>query len=160
MEAALRRHERLAGVGQLAADIAHEIRNPLAAISGSIQILEAGSTGAESDESKRLMNIVVRETDRLNALITDFLHYARPAPAKPAPVALARVLEDMRQIFESVRPPTVTLASSAPADLHVLADDRQLRQLLWNLYLNAVQAMPEGGTPRDPRIRGSSSRLR
>jgi two-component system sensor histidine kinase PilS (NtrC family) len=148
MEADLRRHERLAGVGQLAADLAHEIRNPLAAISGSIQILEAGTTNGasdESDESRRLMNIVVRETDRLNALITDFLHYARPAPAKPAPVALARVLEDMRQIFESVRPPTVTLETSAPADLYVLADDRQLRQLLWNLYLNSVQAMPAGG---------------
>lgn len=145
MEAALRRHERLAGVGQLAADLAHEIRNPLAAISGSIQILEAGSSGHEGDESKRLMNIVVREADRLNALITDFLHYARPAPAKPAPLALAQVLDDMQQIFESVRPPTVTLESSAPEDLYVLADDRQLRQLLWNLYLNAVQAMPAGG---------------
>lgn len=145
MEADLRRHERLAGVGQLAADLAHEIRNPLAAISGSIQILEAGSTGNESDESKRLMNIVVREADRLNALITDFLHYARPAPAKPAPVALASVLEEMRQIFESVRPANVTVESSASPDLQVLADDRQLRQLLWNLYLNAVQAMPAGG---------------
>lgn len=145
MEADLRRHERLAGVGQLAADLAHEIRNPLAAISGSIQILEAGSTGTESDESKRLMNIVVREADRLNALITDFLHYARPAPAKLVPVALADVLADMRQIFESVRPPAVTLESNASPGLRVLADDRQLRQLLWNLYLNAVQAMPDGG---------------
>ncbi len=145
MEAALRRHERLAGVGQLAADLAHEIRNPLAAISGSIQILEAGATGAESDEARRLMSIVVRETDRLNALITDFLHYARPGPAKPAPVAIADVLDDMRQIFESVRPPAVRIEMHAPADLCVLADDRQLRQLLWNLFLNAIQAMPDGG---------------
>lgn len=145
MEAQLRRHERLAGVGQLAADLAHEIRNPLAAISGSIQILEAGATGSESDESMRLMSIVVRETDRLNALITDFLHYARPAPAKPEPVAIATVLEDMRQILESVRPPAVELRVAAPPSLRVMCDDRQLRQLLWNLYLNAVQAMPAGG---------------
>jgi two-component system sensor histidine kinase PilS (NtrC family) len=145
MEAALRRHERLAGVGQLAADLAHEIRNPLAAISGSIQILEGGATGGESDESRRLMSIVVRETDRLNALITDFLHYARPGPAKPVPVAIAGVLDDMRQIFESVRPPAVEIAIDAPPDLRVLADDRQLRQMLWNLFLNAIQAMPEGG---------------
>jgi len=145
MEAALRRHERLAGVGQLAADLAHEIRNPLAAISGSIQILETGATGAESEEALRLMSIVVRETDRLNALITDFLHYARPGPAKPAPVAIADVLDDMRQIFESVRPPAVQIAMDAPADLRVLADDRQLRQLLWNLFLNSIQAMPDGG---------------
>lgn len=147
MEAALRRHERLAGVGQLAADLAHEIRNPLAAISGSIQILEEAaneSTGG-SEESRRLMGIVVRETDRLNALITDFLHYARPAPAKPEPVRVADALADMRAIFETVRPANVTLDVSAPTDLLVLVDDRQLRQAIWNLFLNAVQAMPDGG---------------
>ena len=144
MESDLRRHERLAGVGQLAADLAHEIRNPLAAISGSIQILEETHTEA-GDEAQRLMGIVVRETDRLNALITDFLHYARPAPAKPEPVAVAGVLADMRQIFETVRPPSVELSVEAPEELCVLADDRQVRQLLWNLFLNAVQAMPNGG---------------
>jgi two-component system sensor histidine kinase PilS (NtrC family) len=144
MEGDLRRHERLAGVGQLAADLAHEIRNPLAAISGSIQILEETNAGS-GDEAQRLMGIVVRETDRLNALITDFLHYARPAPAKPVPVAVAGVLADMRQIFETVRPPSVELVVEAPETLRVLADDRQVRQLLWNLFLNGVQAMPDGG---------------
>jgi two-component system sensor histidine kinase PilS (NtrC family) len=145
MEAELRRHERLAGVGQLAADLAHEIRNPLAAISGSIQILENSLSTSESDENGRLMRIVVRETDRLNALITDFLHFARPAPPKPELVAIATVLDDMRQIFETVRPAAVELVVEAPASLHVLVDDRQLRQLLWNLFLNAAQAMPDGG---------------
>jgi two-component system sensor histidine kinase PilS (NtrC family) len=145
MEAELRRHERLAGIGQLAADLAHEIRNPLAAISGSIQILEGGAEGEESDEARRLMNIVVRETDRLNALITDFLLFARPAPARPEPVAIETVLRDMAQLFESVRPPSVELVIDAPPELRVVADDRQLRQLLWNLFLNAVQAMPDGG---------------
>lgn len=145
MEADLRRHERLAAVGQLAADLAHEIRNPLAAISGSIQILEGTATASESEDAGRLMGIVVRETDRLNALITDFLQYARPAPAKPELVAVAKVLEDMRQIFDTVRPASVELVVDAPPSLRVLADDRQLRQLLWNLFLNAVQAMPEGG---------------
>ena len=145
MEAELRRQERLAGIGQLAADLAHEIRNPLAAISGSIQILEGGAEGEESDEARRLMNIVVRETDRLNALITDFLLFARPAPARPEPVAIETVLRDMAQLFESVRPPSVELLIDAPPALRVIADDRQLRQLLWNLFLNAVQAMPDGG---------------
>jgi two-component system sensor histidine kinase PilS (NtrC family) len=145
MEAELRRHERLAGIGQLAADLAHEIRNPLAAISGSIQILEGGAEGEESDEARRLMNIVVRETDRLNALITDFLHFARPAPARPESIAIETVLRDMAQLFESVRPPSVELVIDAPPELRVVADDRQLRQLLWNLFLNAVQAMPDGG---------------
>jgi two-component system sensor histidine kinase PilS (NtrC family) len=163
MEAELRRHERLAGIGQLAADLAHEIRNPLAAISGSIQILEGGATGDESDESQRLMSIVVRETDRLNALITDFLHFARPAPAKLEPVAIAQVLSDMAQIFESVRPASVELEVDAPPDLRVVADDRQLRQALWNLFLNAVQAMPDGGrleirAQASPPQAGSSER--
>ncbi len=146
MEAELRRHERLSGIGQLAADLAHEIRNPLAAISGSIQILEGGAEGEESDESRRLMNIVVRETDRLNALITDFLLFARPAPARPEPVVIESVLRDMAQIFESIRPPSVQLVIDAPPELRVVADDSQLRQLLWNLFLNAVQAMPDGGS--------------
>jgi len=145
MEAELRRHERLAGIGQLAADLAHEIRNPLAAISGSIQILEGGAAGDESDEARRLMTIVVRETDRLNALITDFLQFARPTKARPEPVAIAEVLLDMAQLFESVRPAAVQLVVDAKPELRVLADDRQLRQLLWNLFLNAVQAMPDGG---------------
>ena len=145
MEADLRRHERLAGVGQLAADLAHEIRNPLAAISGSIQILETSLPGQEADEARRLIGIAVREADRLNALITDFLHFARPAPANPEPVSLATVAEEVLRMFDAVCPASVHVSLDVAADLHVRADEGQLRQLLWNLYLNAAQAMPEGG---------------
>src|SRR5690606_20296086 len=77
MEGALRRQERLAAVGALSAHLAHEIRNPLAAISGSIQMLEGGLPPAlRDDETGRLLGIAVREADRLNQLITDFLHFA------------------------------------------------------------------------------------
>jgi PAS domain S-box-containing protein len=98
MESDLTRSERLAAVGELSAKIAHEIRNPLASISGSIQILasESDVTG----ESARLMGIVVRETDRLNHLITDFLRYARPAPTVTRPVEVDRLFADLIEMIE------------------------------------------------------------
>jgi len=149
MESELRRQERLAAVGSLSAHLAHEIRNPLAAISGSIQVLE-GSLGAEAgdDETRRLLGIAVREADRLNQLITDFLHYARPAPGKPAPVAIAAVAAEVLEMFDSVCPAGVQVTRAVPAELRVLAEEGPLRQVLWNLFLNAVQAMPEGGSLR------------
>ena len=147
MEKELRRSERLAAAGQLSADLAHEIRNPLAAISGSVQILRGGlGDGAADAEGRRLMDIVLRETDRLNQLISDFLHYARPAVPKPVPVPVAETLDEVLRMFEATRPPEVTVETEVPADLAVLADAAQLRQLLWNLVLNAAQAMPRGGT--------------
>ena len=94
MESNLTRSERLAAVGELSAKIAHEIRNPLASISGSIQIL--ASEPEVRGESARLMGIVVRETDRLNHLITDFLRYARPAPTVTRPVEVDRLFAQLK----------------------------------------------------------------
>lgn len=149
MEAELRRQERLAAVGSLSAHLAHEIRNPLAAISGSIQML-GGSLGGDGrdDETRRLVGIAVREADRLNQLITDFLQYARPAPGPPAPVTIATVAAEVLGMFDSVRPTTVSVSCEIPAAVRVLAEEGPLRQVLWNLFLNAVQAMPEGGALR------------
>src|SRR5262245_48587426 len=92
MERELRRRERLAGVGELAASIAHEIRNPLAAISGSVELLRG--SGSEP-ERERLMDIVLREIGRLDALIRDFLQYARPSPPKLEAVAVPALLEEV-----------------------------------------------------------------
>jgi two-component system sensor histidine kinase PilS (NtrC family) len=148
MEAELRR-QRLAAVGSLSAHLAHEIRNPLAAISGSIQVLEGSLAGeARDEETRRLLNIAVREADRLDQLITDFLQYARPAPGKAAPVAVATVAAEVLQMFDSVCPGSVSVTLTAAPDVCVLAEEGPLRQVLWNLFLNAVQAMPEGGTLR------------
>lgn len=165
MEAELRRQERLAAVGALSAHLAHEIRNPLAAISGSIQILEGSlDREAENDETRRLLGIAVRETDRLNLLITDFLQYARPAPTRPDCIALAAVTSEVVDMFESVRPESVRVSLDVPAGLHVRVDEGQLRQLLWNLLLNAVQAMPAGGelaiaaAPLPPQAPAASDR--
>jgi two-component system sensor histidine kinase PilS (NtrC family) len=149
MEQELRRSERLAGVGQLAADIAHEIRNPLAAISGSVEMLETGlGEGNRDPEARRLMGIVLREIDRLNHLITDFLQFARPAPTKRTPVDLGAVVEDLVGMFEVTRPEAVKIEVVLGEELTALVDPTQIRQILWNLVLNAVQAMPEGGCIR------------
>ncbi len=145
MEQELRRQERMAAVGELAAHLAHEIRNPLASISGSVQMLEGGSLRGSEEERSRLMAIVLREVDRLNGLIVDFLQYARPAPPKAEPVQVAAVVRDLLDVFESVRPESVRIVDETPEDLWVRVDEDQLRQLLWNLGLNAVQAMPDGG---------------
>lgn len=143
MESELTRSERLAAVGELSAKIAHEIRNPLASISGSIQIL-----ASESDvrgESARLMRIVVRETDRLNHLITDFLRYARPAPTVTRPVEVDRLFADLIEMIEPTLPENIELRVDIKPGDWIECDADQLTQMLWNLCLNAVQAMPDGG---------------
>ena len=147
MEHDLRRSERLAAVGQLSASIAHEIRNPLAAISGAIQTLSQvqGEFGG-SGEAKRLVDIAVCEAERLNQLISDFLTYARPEPCNPEPVGVAEAVAGVLALFESVRPDRVNVDVSVEAGLGVHADPAQFRQVLWNLVLNASQAMPEGGS--------------
>jgi two-component system sensor histidine kinase PilS (NtrC family) len=148
MEQGLRRSERLAAVGQLAADIAHEIRNPLAAISGCVEMLRSGRCAPGDAEARRLMDIVIREIERLDHLITDFLQYARPAPPKPQAVELAEVLGEIAEMCRHGLPPEIAFELDAPAGLRALADATQLRQALWNLVTNARQAMPEGGRLR------------
>ena len=147
MEDELRRSERQAAIGRLSAAIAHEIRNPLAAISGSIQMLQSASQAAGDDDNRRLMEIVLRETERLDGLITDFLQYARPAPPKLGPVALAPLVRDLVEMFQksgsSENP--IEVSVDVAESIMVTGDAAQLRQLLWNLYLNSAQAMSEGG---------------
>ncbi len=145
MERELRRRDRLAVAGRLAASLAHEIRNPLAAISGSLQVLERSAEAGGDPEAPRLMGIVLRETERLDRLIADFLQYARPAPPRTAPVRLAELVGEVLEVFEPSRPPSLKLRVDIPDDLSIVADAAQLRQLLWNLLRNAVDAMPGGG---------------
>lgn len=144
MEAELRRSERLAVTGRLAASIAHEVRNPLAAISGSVQMLVSAGD-ARGDEEKRLSEIVLREADRLNGLITDFLSYAHPRPPKTEAVDLASTVEEVTRMLENGGQSDVVFVTEVAPGLRVEADPGQLRQILWNLCTNALQAMPEGG---------------
>jgi len=147
MERELRRSERLAAIGELSASIAHEIRNPLAAISGSIQVMQ-GNRPAKSAESHRLMEIVVREVDRLDRLIGDFLQFARPGEPKIELVPLTELVGEVLAMFEASRPANVAVECDLHEGLGVHADPAQLRQVLWNLLVNAAQAMPDGGVVR------------
>jgi len=143
MEGDLTRSERLAAVGELAAKIAHEIRNPLASISGSAQIL--ASESQVDGESARLMNIVVREADRLNNLISNFLRYARPAPTVRVPIDVEDLIADLTKMIESSLPESIELDARVKPGLTIACDRDQMSQMLWNLCLNATQSMAEGG---------------
>lgn len=146
MEQELRQSERLAAVGEMAARIAHEIRNPLAAISGSVQILQSAPETAESDpEHARLMEIVVREVDRLNVLIGDFLRYSRPAPSKPERVRLARFVEEVAEMSGAPNPTDLEVVLDLDPEVEVMADPMQLSAVVWNLWNNALQAMEGAG---------------
>jgi len=145
METALTQRERLAAVGEMAAKIAHEIRNPLAAISGSVQLLRASAEAPRGDDPRRLMDIVVREAERLNGLITDFLGYARPQPPARERVSLRGLAAEVMEMLEASAPPGIALELSGTSDPIVFGDPAQLRQVLWNLCLNGIEAMPKGG---------------
>jgi two-component system sensor histidine kinase PilS (NtrC family) len=161
MEETSRRQERLSAVGRVAAGIAHEIRNPLAAMRGSIQVLRS-EVSADPAQAE-LMDIVLRESDRLNRIITDFLTYARPRQ-----VALVEtdLREPLRETFVLLRhSPEIldghALVEDLPAEpLVALADAEGIKQVFWNLARNALRAMPDGGTLRaEMRPVGGSIRI-
>ena len=149
MEESVRRSERFAAIGKMAAGIAHEIRNPLASMSGSIQILS--KAGNLAGTNHKLMQIVLRETDRLNALITEFLQFARPTPPSIDKVNIKVILDELLLVFSYLQPDEGQLDNQVDIQLtseehHTIdADPRQLRQVFWNLLNNAMQAMPDGG---------------
>lgn len=141
MEALLRRSERLSAVGQLATGMAHEIRNPLASLSGAIELLRRDLRTPDST-TRRLFRIVERETARLNRLVVDFLSYAGNRKAKRDLVDLKELLEEMRELYIAGRESDSQLQLEVQDPLIVLGDSDQLRQVFWNLILNAAQAEP------------------
>jgi len=147
MEYELRRSERLAAVGEMAARIAHEIRNPLASISGSVQVLQSGpAADARDPEHERLMGIVVREVDRLNVLISDFLRYSRPAPTRPQRLDLAALLHEVAEIARGQADQDAPeLRLEIEEEAWVIGDPAQLTAVIWNLWNNAIEAMGEAG---------------
>jgi len=161
LEETRRRQERLAAVGRVAAGIAHEIRNPLAAMRGSIQVLSSEVNGDPAQAE--LMQIVLRESDRLNRIITDFLTYARPRQVELAETDLR---EPLRETFTLLRHspetrPDHRIEEDFPAEpVRIHADAAALRQVFWNLARNALQAMPAGGTLRAELSRTEEGRVR
>jgi two-component system sensor histidine kinase PilS (NtrC family) len=138
--------QRLAAVGEMAAGIAHEIRNPLASMSGSIQILRQELP--LSSEQEQLMDIVLRESERLNTTIRSFLAYARPQRFQIARFDLRRALSDTALLLRNsseVHDGHLIDMDVPPGELPYDADEGQIKQIVWNLATNGVRAMPNGG---------------
>jgi len=144
MEEDVKRVEKLAAVGELAAGIAHEIRNPLASMSGSIQMLEAELMGKPGQEP--LMKIIRREMDRLDHIVHDFLLFARPRAPRPCRLDLAQAVEDLvRDFNRQATTNKIRLEVDRVQSVFVHFDPHQLEQIFWNLLRNAQDAVEDGG---------------
>ncbi len=145
MQEQVRRMDRLAVAGELAAGIAHEIKNPLASLSGSIQMLRDEVDFGPIQQ--RLMDITMREAERLNALVNEFLLFSRPEKAVDRSVEVNEVIEDTLEMLknspELSRP--IRIEKTLSKNLWVLIDSQRLQQVIWNLVLNAVQEMKNSG---------------
>jgi|SRR5579863_2939433 len=147
MEEEMARREKLATLGEMAASIAHEIRNPLGALSGSIQVLRE-EVGRLDPANDRLLEIALSEAERLNSIITQFLLYARPKPPQRRWCELSSLLKETLDLakndVECRGRVQVDLAGLSTVRLWV--DPDQIKQVFWNLITNAFQSMPDGGT--------------
>jgi two-component system sensor histidine kinase PilS (NtrC family) len=141
-----RLQQRLAAVGEMAAGIAHEIRNPLAAMSGSMQVLRQELP--LSEEQAQLMDIVLRESDRLNDTIRSFLAYARPQKLSLTRLDIAKVVQDAATLLRNsseAHVDHVVEVRVPPDPVWYDADENQVRQIVWNIASNGLRAMPNGG---------------
>jgi PAS domain S-box-containing protein len=148
MQEELTRISRLAEIGQLAAGIAHELRNPLASIKGAAQVLRGDLSEELVDRHGEFLDIIVREVDGLNAVTTEFLEFSRPAPIIWESFSINQMIEErlgfMKNEFEGM---LITVQSNYDQTLApIVADPNQIGRAFVNLVLNAAQAMPEGGT--------------
>ena len=143
MEETVRRQDRLAVVGGLAAGLAHEIRNPLASMCGSIEIL--GSSPHLDDQERKLMRVVLSEAERLEALVRDFLSFARPASPSLEPLDGAKAVAETVDLFRQQAAGRGIDVQAKTEGVLVRADARQFRQVLWNLLGNAADATSAGG---------------
>jgi two-component system sensor histidine kinase PilS (NtrC family) len=155
MKEELKRADRLAAIGELSAHIAHEVKNPLASISGSVQLISQGDKIDGAD--KKLLNIIMRETERLNGLINDFLAYARPSQPLKIPVLLKQLITDMASLLSAdPRFKNVIIQNNCMEQLTLAIDRDQMRQVFWNLFINAAEAMPAGGTIKVDTVTGNN----
>jgi two-component system sensor histidine kinase PilS (NtrC family) len=148
MEAHVHRVEKMAAVGEMAAGLAHEIKNPLASLTGAIQLLREDIRYAPHHD--RLMQIILREADRLSSLVGNFLLYAKPPVGRSEPIDLERTLRETLELFgkKGTLNGRVTTALQAQPGIWVEMDPSHLRQVLWNLLLNAAEAIEGHGQIR------------
>jgi two-component system sensor histidine kinase PilS (NtrC family) len=146
MEEKMKQSEQLAAVGKFSAGLAHEIRNPLASLSGSIQVLK--ETLEIDEQQQRLMNIVLKETERVNDIVTDFLSYSQPRKSKPTVIDLTQLLQDIIILMKNSNEydPSINIQLVAPPD-HIIiqSEEAQIKQVIWNLCINGIQAMDKSG---------------
>jgi two-component system sensor histidine kinase PilS (NtrC family) len=147
MEEAVRRKQWLATIGEMSAGMAHEVRNPLAALSGAIQVLRKDLRPA--DANRPLLDLALRETERLNAIVTDFLLYARPRRLSLRCCDINELVDETVRMLEKIAPYDSLIRfvrNFGPDPLTAPLDADHMRQVCWNLGLNACQSMPQGGT--------------
>ncbi|MFC1819629.1 nitrogen regulation protein NR(II) [Thermodesulfobacteriota bacterium] len=145
IEEEMKKVEGLALIGELAAGIAHEIRNPMASISGSIQMLKEGLK--RDDVNSRLMDIILREINRLNHLVNDFLLFARPKPANFHEFDLNQLIIESLELFKNSGEwnDKMVAETNFHGKITLASDPEQIKQVLWNIFLNAVDAMTDEG---------------
>ncbi len=148
METHLKRVERMAAAGEMAAGLAHEIKNPLAALIGAIGLIKDEKRMDPTQE--RLMQIVLREADRLSTLVNHFLIFAKPPAGKPRALDLSQNLSELIDLFEKDRIALgrITLEKRLLPDIWIEMDPDHLRQVIWNLLLNAAEAIEGKGCIR------------
>ncbi len=142
----MRLKERMVALGEMAAGMAHELRNPLAAISGSVQYLRFA--GEVDGETLELMDIILRESQRLDQAIRDFLTFARPGKFTPETADVVKLLEDSVKLLQNSCEfheghETATYYSAQRIECRI--DPNRMKQVFWNLATNALKAMPDGG---------------
>ncbi len=144
LEADIQRKEQLAAIGELSSSIAHEIRNPLASLKGSIQMLKEGVF--QESHKEKLMEIALKEMDRLNRIVTDFLTYSRPAPLVWNAVNICALLDTTIELLKNAASENkISIKKQYSNDIEIIADSGKLQQVFLNLGLNAIEAMPDGG---------------
>jgi two-component system, NtrC family, sensor histidine kinase PilS len=161
LEAQLRLKDRMAAVGELSAGIAHEIRNPLAAIAGSVQVLK--NSAALTPQEQRLMSIILKESDRLNKSIADFLRFVKPQEKLASQFDIAVSLSETLDLLVNsaeLRSDHSIRKDIQPPSFAMVGDPDQIRQVFWNIARNAVQAMPQGGVLTvSTTVEGSTYRI-
>jgi two-component system sensor histidine kinase PilS (NtrC family) len=138
--------DRMAVIGRMAAGIAHEIRNPLTAMQGSVEILRSHANLPQKDE--RLLDILIRESDRLNKFVEDFLSFARPRKYEKQSLDLLPILKDSITLLRNspeMRARHSVQLQAEDQEVRISGSPDQLKQVFWNLAQNAVRAMPGGG---------------
>ncbi|HXH27609.1 MAG TPA: ATP-binding protein [Candidatus Polarisedimenticolia bacterium] len=139
--------KRMAALGEMAAGVAHELRNPMASISGSVQVLKRDLQ--PRGEASALMDIVINESKRLDKIIRDFLLFAKPGRFQPEETDVVRLLRETLSLLENsdeMRPRHRVVTEFRPESIVVPLDVNRMKQVFWNLAKNALKAMPEEGT--------------